>query len=161
MAGYLPGDILVKLDRATMANGLEGRCPLLDHRVVEFAWRLPSNLKVRDGGGKWILRHLLHRYLPERLIDRPKQGFDVPIAAWLRGPLRMWANDLIAGMRNSGDRIFDLAKVDACWRDHLEGKHDHSRELWPALMFQGWHEEASRSPASEAGLSQVPELTGV
>ncbi|MGT2467073.1 asparagine synthase (glutamine-hydrolyzing) [Mesorhizobium atlanticum] len=161
MAGYLPGDILVKLDRATMANGLEGRCPLLDHRVVEFAWRLPSNLKVRAGGGKWILRHLLHRYLPERLIDRPKQGFDVPIAAWLRGPLRMWANDLIAGMRNSGDRIFDLAKVDACWRDHLEGKHDHSRELWPALMFQGWHEEASRSPVSEAGPSQVPELTGV
>ncbi|PBC07690.1 asparagine synthase (glutamine-hydrolyzing) [Mesorhizobium sp. WSM3859] len=161
MTGYLPGDILVKLDRATMANGLEGRCPLLDHRVVEFAWRLPSNLKVRDGGGKWILRHLLRRYVPERLIDRPKQGFDVPIAVWLRGPLRIWANDLIAGMRNSGDRIFDLAKVDARWRDHLEGRHDHSRELWPALMFQGWHEEASRSRVSEAGLSQVPELTGV
>ncbi|MBZ9822419.1 asparagine synthase (glutamine-hydrolyzing) [Mesorhizobium sp. CA4] len=161
MAGYLPGDILVKLDRATMANGLEGRCPLLDHRVVEFAWRLPSNVKVRNGGGKWILRHLLHRYLPERLIDRPKQGFDVPIAVWLRGPLRIWANELIAGMRNSGDRIFDLAKVDACWRDHVDGKHDHSRELWPALMFQAWHEEASRSPVSEAGLSQMPELTGV
>ncbi|WP_027168634.1 asparagine synthase (glutamine-hydrolyzing) [Mesorhizobium sp. WSM3224] len=161
MGGYLPGDILVKLDRATMANSLEGRCPLLDHRVVEFAWRLPSNVKVRNGGGKWILRHLLRRYLPERLIDRPKQGFDVPIAVWLRGPLRIWANDLIAGMRSSGDGIFDLAKVDACWRDHVDGKNNHSRELWPALMFQAWRKEASGSSVSEGGLSRVPELTGV
>ncbi|RWB58172.1 asparagine synthase (glutamine-hydrolyzing) [Mesorhizobium sp.] len=161
MAGYLPSDILVKLDRATMANSLEGRCPLLDHRVVEFAWRLPSNVKVRNGGGKWILRHVLRRYVPQRLIDRPKQGFDVPIAAWLRGPLRIWANDLVADMRGSGDGIFDIAKVNACWRDHIDGRHDHSRELWPALMFQAWHNDARRLSVPETGLSRVPELTGV
>ncbi|TIU28665.1 MAG: asparagine synthase, partial [Mesorhizobium sp.] len=153
--------ILVKLDRATMANSLEGRCPLLDHRVVEFAWRLPSNVKVRNGGGKWILRHVLRRYVPQRLIDRPKQGFDVPIAAWLRGPLRIWANDLVADMRGSGDGIFDIAKVNACWRDHIDGRHDHSRELWPALMFQAWHNDARRLSVPETGLSRVPELTGV
>ncbi|MER8833117.1 asparagine synthase (glutamine-hydrolyzing) [Mesorhizobium sp. M0045] len=159
MAGYLPGDILVKLDRASMANSLEGRCPLLDHRVVEFAWRLPTNTKVRNGKGKWILRQLLRRYVPQRLIERPKQGFDVPIAVWLRGPLLSWANDLVADMRLSGDGIFDLAEVDACWRDHVDGRHDHSRELWPALMFQAWHNEARR-PSPTATGSRVPELTG-
>ncbi|MER9235579.1 asparagine synthase (glutamine-hydrolyzing) [Mesorhizobium sp. M0622] len=160
MAGYLPGDILVKLDRASMANSLEGRCPLLDHRVVEFAWRLPTNTKVRNGKGKWILRQLLRRYVPQRLIERPKQGFDVPIAVWLRGPLLSWANDLVADMRVSGDGIFDLVKVDACWRDHVDGRHDHSRELWPALMFQAWHNEARRRPSPPATGSRVPELTG-
>ncbi|RWL48467.1 MAG: asparagine synthase (glutamine-hydrolyzing) [Mesorhizobium sp.] len=145
MAGYLPGDILVKLDRATMANGLEGRCPLLDHRVVEFAWRLPSDAKVRNGKGKWILRNLLRRYLPDRLIDRPKQGFDVPVGAWLRGPLRSWATDLLAEIRHDGDQVLDAAKVDACWRDHLRGQ-DRSRELWPALMFQAWRNEATQAP---------------
>ncbi|MET3580497.1 asparagine synthase (glutamine-hydrolyzing) [Mesorhizobium robiniae] len=162
MAGYLPGDILVKLDRASMANSLEGRCPLLDHRVVEFAWRLPTHTKVRNGRGKWILRRLLHRYVPQRLMDRPKQGFDVPIAVWLRGPLRIWANDLVADMRLSGDGIFDFAKVDACWRDHVDGRHDHSRELWSAFMFQAWRNEARRRPSMPATeLSRASELTGV
>ncbi|MGX9118461.1 asparagine synthase (glutamine-hydrolyzing) [Mesorhizobium sp. BHbsci] len=161
MAGYLPGDILVKLDRASMANSLEGRCPLLDHRVVEFAWRLPTNTKVRNGRGKWILRQLLRRYVPQRLIERPKQGFDVPIAVWLRGPLRIWANDLVADIRLSGDGILDYAKVDACWRDHVDGRHDHSRELWPAFMFQAWRNEARRPSVTATGLSRVPELTGV
>ncbi|RWA66589.1 asparagine synthase (glutamine-hydrolyzing) [Mesorhizobium sp.] len=146
MAGYLPGDILVKLDRATMATGLEGRCPLLDHRVVEFAWRLPSEAKVRNGGGKWILRNLLRRYLPERLIDRPKQGFDVPVGAWLRGPLRPWANDLLADVRRDSENVLDGAKIDGCWLDHLQGK-DRSRELWAAFMFQAWLNEASRENA--------------
>ncbi|UCI07407.1 asparagine synthase (glutamine-hydrolyzing) [Mesorhizobium sp. B1-1-8] len=146
MAGYLPGDILVKLDRASMANSLEGRCPLLDHRVVEFAWRLPSEAKVRDGRGKWILRHLLRRYLPQRLIDRPKQGFDVPIAAWLRGPLRSWASDLFADIRRDPDGVLDSTKVDACWRDHMRGQ-DRSRELWSALMFRAWRNEAGRQRA--------------
>jgi asparagine synthase (glutamine-hydrolysing) len=147
MTGYLPGDILVKLDRASMANSLEGRCPLLDHRVVEFAWRLPSSVKVRNGRGKWILRHLLRRYLPQRLIDRPKQGFDVPIAAWLRGPLRSWATDLLADMRRESEDIFDGTKLDACWLSHVGGQ-DHSRELWSALMFQAWRNEARRQTQS-------------
>ncbi|CCV13990.1 asparagine synthase (glutamine-hydrolyzing) [Mesorhizobium sp. STM 4661] len=161
MVGYLPGDILVKLDRASMANSLEGRCPLLDHRVVEFAWRLPADVMVRHGRGKWILRQLLHRYVPERLIDRPKHGFDVPIAVWLRGPLRIWASDLIADMRLSGDGIFDFAKVETCWRDHMDGRHDHSRDLWAALMFQAWRNEASRPSTPAKDLSRIFELAGV
>nr|WP_263649648.1 asparagine synthase (glutamine-hydrolyzing) [Mesorhizobium sp. J8] len=157
MAGYLPGDILVKLDRATMANGLEGRCPLLDHRVVEFAWRLPSDAKVRNGKGKWILRNLLRRYLPDRLIDRPKQGFDVPVGAWLRGPLRSWATDLLTEIRHDGD-VLDGAKVDDCWRDHMRGQ-DRSRELWPALMFQAWRHEATRAPIATS--SRELDMAGV
>jgi len=162
MAGYLPGDILVKLDRASMANSLEGRCPLLDHRVVEFAWRLPASVMVRNGRGKWILRQLLRRYVPERLIDRPKHGFDVPIAVWLRGPLRSWASDLIADIRLSGDGIFDFAKVERCWRDHVDGRQDYSRDLWAALMFQAWRNEASRPSAPViVGQSREFELPGV
>lgn len=161
MVGYLPGDILVKLDRASMANSLEGRCPLLDHRVVEFAWRLPTNVKVRDGGGKWILRQLLLRYVPQRLIDRPKQGFDVPIADWLRGPLSIWGSEILADMRLSDDGILDVAKVETCWRDHLDRRQDHSRDLWPALMFQAWRIEARRSSVPAADQSRVLELSGV
>ncbi|CDX43476.1 Asparagine synthetase [Mesorhizobium sp. SOD10] len=158
MAGYLPGDILVKLDRATMANGLEGRCPLLDHRVIEFAWRLPSDAKVRDGRGKWILRNLLRRYLPDRLIDRPKQGFDVPVAAWLRGPLRSWATDLLADIRHDGEDVLDSAKVDGCWRDHMRGQ-DRSRELWSALMFQAWRYETRQAPIATG--SRELDMAGV
>jgi asparagine synthase (glutamine-hydrolysing) len=160
MVGYLPGDILVKLDRASMANGLEGRCPLLDHRVVEFSWRLPSNAMVRHGRGKWLLRQLLRRYVPRRLIDRPKQGFDVPIALWLRGPLRGWASDLFADMRHAGDGLLDFDKVQACWRDHIDGKRDHSRDLWATLMFLAWRGNADRLPAPE-NRARVLEMTGV
>ncbi|KAA3441995.1 asparagine synthase (glutamine-hydrolyzing) [Mesorhizobium sp. SARCC-RB16n] len=160
MTGYMPGDILVKLDRASMANSLEGRCPILDHRVVEFSWRLPTNAKVRNGKGKWILRQLLGRYVPRRLTDRPKQGFDVPIGAWLKGPLREWASDLVAGARRSGDGILDLAKVDACWRDHIDGRQDRARDLWPVLMFQAWRDEAMRPGAPEASLSRDYALLG-
>lgn len=160
MTGYLPGDILVKLDRASMANSLEGRCPILDHRVVEFSWRLPTNAKVRNGRGKWILHQLLGRYVPQRLIDRPKQGFDVPIGAWLKGPLRVWASDLFAGIRLSGDGILDSAKIDACWRDHIDGRQDRARDLWPVLMFQAWRDETRRPIASEASLSREHALLG-
>ena len=160
MTGYLPGDILVKLDRASMANSLEGRCPLLDHRIVEFSWRLPADAKVRNGKGKWILRHLLGRYLPRQLIDRPKQGFDVPVGAWLRGPLRSWACDLIATARLSGAGILDFTKVDTCWRDHIDGKRDRARDLWPVLMFEAWQREAARSPAPEGDTSQEYALLG-
>jgi asparagine synthase (glutamine-hydrolysing) len=158
MAWYLPGDILVKLDRATMANGLEGRCPLLDHRVIEFAWRLPSNAKVRDGKGKWILRNLLRRYVPERLIERPKQGFDVPVSTWLRGSLRNWATDLMADIRHDRDEVLDSSKVDRCWRNHMQGQ-DCSRELWSALMFQAWRNETRKTPC--AAHSRQLDMAGV
>jgi asparagine synthase (glutamine-hydrolysing) len=138
MIGYLPGDILVKLDRATMATGLEARCPILDHRVVEFAWRLPNAAKVRHGQGKWILRQVLNRYLPRHLIDRPKQGFDVPIGAWLRGPLREWAADLLSEPRLRRQAFLDSRRVQSCWLEHLNGRRDHSRTLWAVLMLQSW-----------------------
>ncbi len=138
MVGYLPGDILVKLDRATMAASLEGRCPFLDHRLVEFAWRLPTSVKVRNGEGKWLLRQVLRRYLPEALFERPKQGFNVPIGAWLSGPLRDWAQDLLDRSRIQGSGFFDADRVEACWREHLSGRRDRASELWAVLMVQAW-----------------------
>ena len=138
MIGYLPGDILVKLDRASMATSLEARCPLLDHGVVEFSWRLPNTAKVRHGQGKWILRQVLSRYLPTNLIDRPKQGFDVPIGGWLKGPLRSWAADLLSEPRLRRQSLLDAKTVQSCWQDHLNGRRDHSRTLWAVLMLQSW-----------------------
>ena len=138
MASYLVGDILVKLDRATMAASLEARSPFLDHRVVEFAWRLPTALKVRNGQGKWILRQVLRRYLPEYLFERPKQGFNVPIGFWLRGPLREWAQGLLDMRRIRDDGLIDSRSVQACWQEHLTGQRDRSRYLWSVLMVQSW-----------------------
>jgi asparagine synthase (glutamine-hydrolysing) len=149
--GYLPGDILVKVDRASMAVGLEARAPLLDHRVIEFAWRLPMRAKVRDGAGKWLLRQVLRRYVPEAMFDRPKQGFNVPIAAWLRGPLREWAGDLLASSRLREEGLLDVAMVASSWADHLSGRRDRSTELWAILMFQAWYDtarEPERLPAA-------------
>jgi asparagine synthase (glutamine-hydrolysing) len=138
MAGYLPGDILVKLDRASMAVSLEARCPLLDHRVVEFAWRLPTAVKVRNGKGKWLLRRVLSRYLPEALFERPKHGFDVPIGAWLKGPLRDWAEELLAKKRLRYKGFLDPDRVQACWHEHLIGARDRACELWAILMVEAW-----------------------
>jgi asparagine synthase (glutamine-hydrolysing) len=148
MASYLPGDILVKADRASMAVSLEARCPLLDHRVVEFAWRLPSSFKVRAGKGKWLLRRVLSRYVPEALYERPKQGFNVPIGAWLRGPLRDWAEALLARPRIQGEGLLDTEAVRACWHDHLAGRRDRSGELWAILMLEAWL-DAVRGSASQ------------
>ena len=136
--GYLTGDILVKLDRATMAVGLEARCPFLDERVVEFAWRLPTTAKVCSGQGKRPLRRLLSRYLPVSLFDRPKQGFNVPIGEWLRGPLRGWATALLDDVRIRRDGLLDSERVQGCWRQHLSGRMDRSGELWAILMAQAW-----------------------
>lgn len=138
MSSYLVGDILVKLDRATMAAGLEARSPFLDHRIIEFAWRLPTSLKVRDGQGKWLLRRILRRYLPEYLFERPKQGFNVPIGPWLRGPLRDWAQGLLDMHRIRNDGFLDSRSVQACWQEHLAGRRDQSRYLWSVLMIQSW-----------------------
>jgi asparagine synthase (glutamine-hydrolysing) len=142
MTGYLPGDILVKLDRATMAASLEARCPFLDHRVVEFAWRLPTDIKVYKGQGKWLLRRLLRRYLPEALFERPKQGFNVPVGAWLAGPLRGWAEELLATARIRREGFLDPERVQASWREHLSGRRDRAGELWAVLMIEAWLEAA-------------------
>jgi len=138
---YLHGDILTKVDRAAMGVGLETRIPFLDHNVVEFAWSMPLNMKLRNGQSKWALRHLLRRYLPANLIDRPKMGFGVPIDSWLRGPLREWAGDLLSEDSLQRGGYLTPHIVQNLWKEHQSGRYNRQHSLWNMLMFQAWLSE--------------------
>ncbi|BFM49625.1 asparagine synthase (glutamine-hydrolyzing) [Marinomonas sp. THO17] len=138
MVGYLPTDILAKVDRAAMAVSLETRVPFLDPSVIEFAASLPLEYKIRNGVGKWVLREVLYKHVPKELIERPKMGFGVPLAEWLRGPLKAWAENLLDTQRLQEEGFFDVSLVRQKWQEHIAGKRNWQAQLWTVLMFQAW-----------------------
>jgi asparagine synthase (glutamine-hydrolysing) len=138
---YLPDDIMVKVDRANMAVALEGRAPLLDYRVIEHAWRMPLSAKLTAEGSKWPLREILYKMVPRELIDRPKMGFGVPMADWLRGPLRPWAEALLDKARIQNQGLLDPEVVWSTWKEHISGKRNWQAKLWNILMLQAWWDE--------------------
>ncbi len=138
---YLPDDILTKIDRASMAVSLETRAPLLDPRIFEYVWRLPLDTKIRNAEGKWLLRQVLARHVPRPLFERPKQGFSMPVAEWLKGPLKDWAEDLLDAQDLKEQNYFCGNTVRAVWKAHLDGQGNHAQALWTVLMFQAWQKK--------------------
>jgi asparagine synthase (glutamine-hydrolysing) len=158
---YLPGDILCKVDRASMAASLETRAPLLDHRVAEVAARIPIQMKIHGGSGKHILKQLLYREAPRELFERPKAGFGIPVGEWLRGPLRDWAEDLLNPAKMRAEGWLDPNPIAARWQQHVTGRRDSTASLWAILMFQAWLREQERSSATVARSRTVLDLTSV
>jgi asparagine synthase (glutamine-hydrolysing) len=142
---YLPDDLLVKVDRAAMAVGLETRTPFLDHRLIAFAWSLPFRMKVNEGRRKWILRQVLYRDVPPALVDRPKQGFEIPLATWLLGPLRGWAESLLDENRLTNEGFLNPRPIRKRWEEFLAGNHKVRHAIWAILMFQAWLEHAQEA----------------
>jgi asparagine synthase (glutamine-hydrolysing) len=155
LVSYLPDDILVKVDRAAMAVALETRVPLLDYRIMEFAWSLPSSFKQKRNRGKWLLRKILHEYVPPALVDRPKQGFGAPIAEWLRGPLREWAEELLGATRLQQEGFLEPRVIREKWQEHVSSKRDWSASLWHVLMFQAWLEQQRAVPSHAEGVPSI------
>ena len=142
LTDYLPNDLLVKLDRASMAVSLETRLPLLDHQIVEFALRVPADQKIYRGQSKWLLRNLAYKHMPRELLDRPKKGFGIPVGQWLRGPLKEWADDLLSPTRLNNSGLLNTEFIRERWLEHASGRRSWESDIWIILMLQQWLEES-------------------